>query len=114
LSLPNRPSGLLKNGAKTSQNIIDETGYHLEALECFGCHKEFSNTLRHPDMPDNHKYCGNCFFAVYGLKEYMIVCNENNEFFNIVWHTPVRDLPKEILKQIDWVDKNYAKRNGFL
>lgn len=109
LSLPTKDNGIL---AGNNSGIIDETGYHLDAMKCVGCDLEFSNTLRDGSLPDDRKFCGGCFFHVYGLQEYQKVLKDTTPFFHICWHTPIKELPKHILDQIQWVDKKLPERLG--
>ena len=110
MSLPNNKDNGILTGDSTG--IIDETGYHPDAIKCAGCGLSFTNTLRDGSLDDDLKYCGNCFFHVYGLKQYQDVLKNTTKHFQICWHTEITKLPKEVVAIIDWTDKKLPERLG--
>ncbi len=84
---------------------IDDVVYHLDNINCTGCHKGFCITCRNPDNEDE-TYCANCFGHVIGLDAYQVVLGSMDDVSITVWHTPTGDLPKDVLEQFEFIKKS--------
>jgi hypothetical protein len=82
-----------------------EIAYHLENIDCFGCHKQFCLTVRNPENEED-KLCANCFGHIVGLDDYQKVLGELDELSITTWHTPVNELSKDDLKEIQFIQKS--------
>ncbi len=93
----------------TDKATIEGTNYHIDFLECDGCHKHFCNTVRE-EATDDKRYCMGCFNHRNGMEltqqVIKLLDKENNFAYNIMlWEVPAEEIPKEIYDTIPFVGK---------
>lgn len=85
---------------------FDGTTYHAEGIECEGCKKKFSYTVKNRE--DGERYCKLCFNHRFGSEEMEIVQKKFDQLGNYLWETPITDLSLEMKEKLTWVSKSNA------
>ena len=80
------------------------TDLYTEPIHCNGCDRTFCITLHlQNSIDEKEKYCGDCFFHKYGLKEYQFAISKLNFIQVELWTKQLSEVSPEIMKLTKFV-----------
>jgi len=86
----------------------DDIFYHVDHIECDGCHKFYCHLVRE-EQDNNLRYCMTCFNHRNGLektKDVMKMLDEGWFMYNtLLWEIPAKEIPKNIYDIIPFIQK---------
>jgi len=92
----------MKNKNETFVAPVNDpnTQLHIDPIECYGCHKLFSLTVRDDPFEYKKKYCAICFGHLFSISDFQKVIMELDPIQRILWEVPTKELPDDIKKLV--------------
>ncbi len=82
-----------------------DVSIHVDPIECFGCKEKFGITIHMYNADDEHRYCKDCYFYRYGLRELQAVLIKLNKIQIHIWSNTIDKIDPKIRKQIHYIIK---------
>lgn len=82
-----------------------DVSIHTDPIICAGCHEKFGITVHHYNADDEERYCNNCFFYKYGLRELQAVLIKLNKMQIELWTKTIDKIDPEVRKNISYIIK---------
>ncbi len=82
-----------------------DVSIHTDPIECFGCHEKFGITVHKYNADDEQRYCKDCYFYRYGLRELQFVMKKLNKIQLELWTKEIDSIDPEVRKNISYIIK---------